>query len=67
MKCEFGIVKKIWVDKKKVILIHDPAFWESAYRLQLELQEKGYEVTRLNTGVEEDRKVAERLIEQCFE
>jgi hypothetical protein len=67
MRCEFGVVKKIWIDENKVVLIHDPAFWESAYNLQIELQNEGYEVSRLNTGVEEDRKEADRLLDQCFE
>jgi hypothetical protein len=67
MRCEFGGVKKIWIDDKKVVLIHDPAFWETAYNLQLQLQQEGFDVVRLNTGVEEDRREAERLLDQCFE
>ena len=67
MRCEFGVVKKIWIDDKKVVLIHDPAFWETAYNLQLQLQQEGFDVVRLNTGVEEDRREAERLLDQCFE
>ena len=67
MRCKFGTVKEVWIDDKKVVLIHDPAFWETAYNLQIELQNEGYDVTRLNTGVEEDRVEAEKLIDQCFE
>ena len=67
MRCEFGAVKKIWVNENKVVLIHDPSFWETAYNLQLQLQQEGYDVRRLNTGVEEDRVEAEKLLDQCFE
>jgi predicted CoA-binding protein len=67
MKCEFGVVKKIWINENKVVLIHSPDFWETAYNLQLQLQQEGFDVVRLNTGVEEDRVEAERLFDQCFE
>jgi len=67
MRCEFGAVKKIWINENKVVLIHDPSFWETAYNLQIELQNEGYEVIRLNVGVEEDRVEAEKLLDQCFE
>jgi hypothetical protein len=66
IKCKFGVVKEIWLSENKVVLIHDPAFWESAYRRQLELQEEGIDVVRLNTGVEEDKKTAEKLLDMCF-
>ena len=67
MRCVYGVVKEIWVNESKVILIHSPDFWETAYKMQIELQSRGLNVIRLNTGVEEDRREAERLLDQCSE
>jgi DNA-binding LacI/PurR family transcriptional regulator len=67
MECKFGVVKKVWLSENKVVLIHDPAFWETARNLEAYLREQGYDVVRLNTGVEEDSAEAEKLLEKCFE
>jgi len=67
MRCEFGVVKKIWIDDKKVVLIHTPMWTETARKLEEELMEEGYEVSRLNTGVDYEAEKAEELLDQCFE
>jgi DNA-binding LacI/PurR family transcriptional regulator len=68
IRCEFGVVKKVWLLKEnKVVLIHDPAFHETARRIQEELMAEGFNVIRLNTGVDEDRIEATKLLHLCFE
>jgi hypothetical protein len=67
VRCEFGAVKKIWLGENKVVLVHSPTFYETAKKIEEELIAEGYEVLRLNTGLEEDRVEAEKLLNQCFE
>jgi hypothetical protein len=67
IKCEFGVVKEIWLSENKVVLIHSPAWTETARRIQEELMAEGYDVVRLNTGVEEDDIRAEELLDMCFQ
>jgi predicted CoA-binding protein len=66
IKCEFGVMKKIWLSERKVVLIHSPQWTETARRIQEELMTEGYDVIRLNTGVEEDARRAEELLDICF-
>jgi hypothetical protein len=60
-----GVVKEVWFEDR-VYVIHDPAFWETGYKRQEKLQQEGYNVIRLNTGVEEDAKLANQLLDLCF-
>jgi hypothetical protein len=53
VRCEFGVIKKVWLGERKVVLIHSPDWTETARRMQEELMAEGYDVIRLNTGVEE--------------
>jgi DNA-binding LacI/PurR family transcriptional regulator len=63
IRCEYGTVKKIILEiSKRAILIHSPAFTESAREIEDELKRQGYIVYRLNTGVKEEEKEAERLL-----
>ena len=67
MKCEFGVVKKVWLSEDWVVLIHNPAWTETARKIQEELEEKGIEVVRLNTGVDSEADEARKLLELCFQ
>ena len=67
LKCEWGVVKRIWLSESEVILIHSPEFWETASRIEQGLRENGINVVRLNTGVDEDARRAEELLDMCFQ
>jgi DNA-binding LacI/PurR family transcriptional regulator len=65
VRCVYGVVKEIvFEDEKKVYLIHSPSFYVTATKIEDYYKELGYDVYRLNTGVEEEEKEAERLLEQ---
>jgi hypothetical protein len=66
IKCEFGVVKRVWFENK-VVLIHSPAWTETARKLQEQLMDEGYHVVRLNTGVDIDAEMAEELLDMCFQ
>jgi maleate cis-trans isomerase len=67
IKCEFGVVKKVWLSENKVVLIHTPMWTETARKLEEEFEEEGIEVLRLNTGVDYEAEKAEELLRLCFE
>ena len=65
IRCVYGVVKEIvFENEKKVYLIHSPSFYETAKKLEEYYRSQGYDTYRLNTGVEEEEKEAERLLEQ---
>jgi len=66
VKCKFGVVKEIWLDEKTVVLVHSPAFTETAIKRQQELDVIRLNTVRLNTGVKEEEEEAEKLLELCF-
>ena len=65
IKCEWGVVKEVWLSENKVVLIHSPDWTETARRIQEELMTEGYDVIRLNTGVDYEAEEAERLLDKC--
>jgi DNA-binding LacI/PurR family transcriptional regulator len=66
IECEFGVVKKVWLGNK-VYLIHTPMWTETARRVEEELREAGYDVIRLNVGVDYEADRADELLELCFQ
>jgi hypothetical protein len=60
--CVFKAVKEVWITPRTVYLIHSPATYFTATELEQWYRAQGYNVYRLNTGVEEDRIFAEQLM-----
>lgn len=67
IKCEWGVVKKVWLSEKKVVLVHSPAWYETARKVEELMAEQGYNVVRLNTGNELDAELADELLDDCPE
>jgi len=67
-KCKFGVVIKIvFEDERKAVLIASPTFRVTADEVAEEFRQQGYEVSILNTGVEEEDREAEELLNKyCF-
>jgi hypothetical protein len=66
--CKFKTVKEIWLTPKTVYLVHSPASYYTAVELEQWYRAQGYNVYRLNTGVQEEEVFAEQLMEAvCFE
>ena len=57
-------------DKEKTIyIIHSPESWFTATELENKLKEQypSYNIVRLNRGVEEEDKLADKIIEEAEE
>jgi L-alanine-DL-glutamate epimerase-like enolase superfamily enzyme len=54
-------------EEKRAYIIHSPTQYTTAVEKEKELKENGYDVFRLNTGVEYEEKLAEKLLERCPE
>jgi DNA-binding LacI/PurR family transcriptional regulator len=67
VECEFGVVKKVWLSENKVYLIHTPMWTETARKIEEELSKEGYDVVRLNVGVDYEAERADELLELCFQ
>lgn len=65
VRCEWGVVKIVYTDGNVVYVIHDPAFHDTGVRVAEELAEQGYNVVRLNTGVDYEREIADKLLDFC--
>lgn len=65
VRCEWGVAQAVFMPGNRVYVIKSPGFAETADRLAEELAEQGYDVVVLNTGVDEEREEAERLLELC--
>ncbi|RLE47954.1 MAG: hypothetical protein DRJ18_02615 [Candidatus Methanomethylicota archaeon] len=54
-------IKIITPTKRVAIIMHSPSFYDSAVKVEEELEQEGYEVHRLNGGVEEEYRQIEEL------
>jgi predicted CoA-binding protein len=51
-------------EEKRAYIIHSPSQYISATEKEKELKENGYDVFRVNTSVEYEEKLAEKLLER---
>jgi len=63
--CEWDAVKRIvFVNKRKIILIHAPEFYETATEIERLVKERGFDVWRLNTGKDDEYETARKLLKR---